>query len=314
MLIWNPNPQLENIRIVPVVEHHWTDRNGNVWSGLLVLPPNLDPNRRYPLVIQLYGYQADKFFADGPFTTGFAGRALSGKGIVVLQVAWQLPHFRTPNDGPYQSDGFESAIDYLSRKGLIDPGRVGVVGFSFSSYHLLYAITHRPSLFAAASFTDGNTLSYWTFLMNVEPQGSVNAFQGLLEETNGAAPFGQGLSKWLQNAPGFNLDKVKTPLLISAFERGELISEWEIYAGLRTLNKPVDMVWLRKENWPHILVQPVHRYMSQQLAMDWFNFWLKGEEDPDPAKAEQYARWRELRKLQQENAQQPQQANPPSVH
>lgn len=35
--------------------------------------------------------------------------------------------------------------------------------------------------------------------------------------------------------------------------------------------------------------------------MDWFDFWLKGEEDPDPAKAEQYTRWRELRRLQQAN-------------
>jgi len=29
--------------------------------------------------------------------------------------------------------------------------------------------------------------------------------------------------------------------------------------------------------------------------LDWFRFWLKGEEDPDPAKAEQYQRWNRLR-------------------
>jgi hypothetical protein len=29
--------------------------------------------------------------------------------------------------------------------------------------------------------------------------------------------------------------------------------------------------------------------------------WLKGEEDPDPEKAGQYARWHELRRLQQED-------------
>jgi hypothetical protein len=34
--------------------------------------------------------------------------------------------------------------------------------------------------------------------------------------------------------------------------------------------------------------------------VDWYSFWLKGEEDPEPAKVEQYKRWRELRKLQQE--------------
>jgi hypothetical protein len=38
---------------------------------------------------------------------------------------------------------------------------------------------------------------------------------------------------------------------------------------------------------------------SQQGNVDWFCFWLKGEEDPGPAKAEQYERWRELRKMQQ---------------
>jgi hypothetical protein len=36
--------------------------------------------------------------------------------------------------------------------------------------------------------------------------------------------------------------------------------------------------------------------------VDWFRFWLKGEEDPDPAKVEQYARWRELRNLQEHNS------------
>jgi hypothetical protein len=40
-----------------------------------------------------------------------------------------------------------------------------------------------------------------------------------------------------------------------------------------------------------------HGFAARNL--DWFRFWLKGEEDPDPAKAEQYARWRELRKLQE---------------
>ena len=47
--------------------------------------------------------------------------------------------------------------------------------------------------------------------------------------------------------------------------------------------------------------KPWERMISQQGNMDRFCFWLKGEEDPDPAKAEQYARWRELRTLQEEN-------------
>jgi len=37
--------------------------------------------------------------------------------------------------------------------------------------------------------------------------------------------------------------------------------------------------------------------------VDWFRFWLQGYEDPHPAKADQYARCRELRKLQEVNEQ-----------
>lgn len=40
---------------------------------------------------------------------------------------------------------------------------------------------------------------------------------------------------------------------------------------------------------------------SQGLSVDWFRFWLQGYEDPDPARAEQYKRWDELKKLQAEN-------------
>ena len=45
----------------------------------------------------------------------------------------------------------------------------------------------------------------------------------------------------------------------------------------------------------------IKRRAIQERYVDWFRFWLKGEEDPDPAKAEQYKRWRELRKMQVEN-------------
>jgi len=31
--------------------------------------------------------------------------------------------------------------------------------------------------------------------------------------------------------------------------------------------------------------------------VDWYCFWLKGEEDHDPGKAEQYRRWRAMRVL-----------------
>jgi hypothetical protein len=110
---------------------------------------------------------------------------------------------------------------------------------------------------------------------------------------NGGMPFGEGLQAWLKAAPGFNLDKVKAPLLIQTTDRHNLLPEWEWYAGLRRLHKPVEMVSLIEGC--HNLFQPQHRLISQGMAVDWFRFWLTSHEDPDPGKREQYLRWRAMR-------------------
>src|SRR5713226_9114210 len=74
---------------------------------------------------------------------------------------------------------------------------------------------------------------------------------------------------------------------------------WEFFVGLKRLGKPIELVWLPDSL--HEPVKPLERMTAQQGNVDWFCFWLQGYEDPDPAKAERYARWRDLRKLQQEN-------------
>jgi hypothetical protein len=55
-------------------------------------------------------------------------------------------------------------------------------------------------------------------------------------------------------------------------------------------------------NAPHIKVQPAQLRTCMQRNLDWFRFWLQSYEDPDPAKAEQYERWRKLRELNQQRA------------
>ena len=104
----------------------------------------------------------------------------------------------------------------------------------------------------------------------------------------GAMPFGEGLQQWLKRSPGFNLDKVTAPLLVVGEGPTSLLLMWEPYAGLRYLQKPVDLMMLLTDE--HVLTNPAVRLASQGRTVDWFRFWLKDEEDPDPSKAEQYAR------------------------
>jgi hypothetical protein len=68
---------------------------------------------------------------------------------------------------------------------------------------------------------------------------------------------------------------------------------------MRGWKKPVEM-WVYPDEY-HQKIQPKHRYSVYLRNVDWFRFWLKGEEDPDPAKKEQYERWRKLRELQRDD-------------
>lgn len=116
----------------------------------------------------------------------------------------------------------------------------------------------------------------------------------------GAPPFGEGLQQWLKLSPGFNLDKITTPLLVVGEGPVSLVGMWQPYAGLHYLHKPVDLLMLNTDE--HVLTNPAERMASEGGSVDWFRFWLKDEEDPDPAKIEEYARWRKLRELQEKRA------------
>jgi hypothetical protein len=112
----------------------------------------------------------------------------------------------------------------------------------------------------------------------------------------GGPPFGNNFERWREQAPDFNLDRVTAPLRLEAIGVQSVLEEWEPYAGLLLLHKPVELSVI--PDGEHLLVKPWERLASAQTNADWFRFWLKGEEDPDPAKRAQYERWRVLRRLQ----------------
>jgi acetyl esterase/lipase len=63
--------------------------------------------------------------------------------------------------------------------------------------------------------------------------------------------------------------------------------------ALRQAGNPSELVYYPNET--HLFHQPRHQLTAMQENIDWFDFWLLGKEDPDPAKAAQYQRWRAMR-------------------
>jgi dipeptidyl aminopeptidase/acylaminoacyl peptidase len=300
-LLFDLNPQLSTLKLARVEYVRWKAADGHDVDGGLYIPPDYVAGRKYPLVLQTHGFTSQRFWMDGPWTTAFAAQALAGKGFVVLQVPdWpdldQYPKIvATQAEGPYQMSSIEGAIDYLDARGLIDRDRVGIIGFSRSGFYVKYTLTHSKYSFAAAANTDSTDVGYFNYL------ALSNAWPSVLAEDErmiGSSPFGAGLAAWVEKSPGFNLHKVQTPLRIEAPGHRSLMFEWEWFAGLTRLGKPVELIY--QPDASHILEKPWERLVSQQGNVDWFCFWLKGEEDPDPAKAEQYAYWRMLRRLHEQ--------------
>ena len=293
-MLWNPNPQLDDITLGQASVYRWKDSTGLDWKGGLYLPVPLEQGRRYPLVLQTHGFSEIYFTPSGIYPTTFAARTLAASGMVVLQVGECLPAPAKDSEGACHVRGYESAVKKLVGDGFVDPERIGIIGFSRSCYHVMETLTASPVPIKAASITDGVMGDYFQYLTFAGSNGDAVANEH--DAMIGARPFGVGLQQWFKRSPLFNIDRVSAPLLVVGAGPQSVLAMWGPYAALRLLHKPVELVMLNTDE--HVLTNPSVRLASQGGSVDWFRFWLQDYEDPDPAKAEQYVRWRELRKLQ----------------
>jgi len=291
-LLWDPNPQLVNIVLADAAEYEWTDAFGIHWSGALIKPVGYVPGRRYPLVVQTHGFQDNtfRFVTEGPFSTAMAARPLASAGIMVLQIP-DHPSMGTVSlqELRHHVEGIVSGVQHLIADGLVDPSRVGIVGFSRTCWYVEQALISHPNLFVAGILADGIDQSYMQELLfhSNEPSEERKIYN--------ARPTGSGLKTWLQLAPDFNLEKVRAAIRLEAIGPRSLLMEWEIYSSLLEQSKAVDLFYI--PNGQHILQKPLERLASQQGTVDWFRFWLERYERPNPEDPDQYKRWEHLREL-----------------
>ena len=290
------NPQFKELNFGRVQSIIFNATDGHKVNAGLYLPPNYVQGQKYPLVIQTHAWNPKKFWIDGYSPSAFAAQPLAAKGFVVLQVEEDLSKLSTLGEAPGEASAYEGGIDYLASLGIIDRNRVGVIAHSQTGLGVQYALTHSKYHFGAATLADPSDGGYFFYLSLIP---ALSTRYPMVEGINGGPPFDEGLTNWLKNSPGFNLAKVNTPVREEAYHPYSLFFTWEWFAGLSRLGKPVELIYRPDAN--HNLVRPRDRLTSLQGNVDWFCFWLKDEEDPDPAKVAQYKRWHELRKLQEKS-------------
>ncbi|WP_158792087.1 S9 family peptidase [Granulicella sp. L60] len=311
------NPQLHRAQFASAEAVHWVTTGGLSVNGLLFLPPNYKQGLRYPLVIQTKGDGAGWFVCDSGSNhdPSFAPQPLATAGIMYLvrTVAddWKFQDdLDNRNVGNYpggigeavqQMDIWDSAVNMLDKRGMIDPSKVGIIGFSRTGWQVEFDLVHARVLYAAATVADNIQYSlsdYW-----LAPWFATD-----IEHMYGGSPEGGALENWLKYSPSFNYAKIRTPLLIEVMGYGfheelpykspekvpgNLIHYYELRESLFRLSKPFELYYYPDEQ--HQPDHPKARIASLQRNVDWYRFWLQGYEDDDQRKNDQYRRWRALK-------------------
>lgn len=301
-LAWDPNPGLMQRYRMGHVE--WLDQvvNGMRWRGRLYYPTDYVPGQRYPLVIQTHSMAGRQEFslygrgggspALGPGVSAYLAQPLANRGFFVLHGRADA-HIEDASPHALQAriTATEHVVEHLVREGRVDRNRVGVMGFSASGWNVSYALSHSSFPYAAALTDDNKDGSY--------SQAMLSGWNvGAGEEMIGAPPFAAGLGDWWAQSPAFNVETIRTPLLLTASSPGTQIGKWELFSRLRYLHKPVELYVVPDiAHGSHALQNPTQLLSLQQRALDWWCFWLKDEVDTDPRKSEQYERWQVLREL-----------------
>jgi dipeptidyl aminopeptidase/acylaminoacyl peptidase len=269
--ITNLNPALRERHYGATEEIHWASKYDDDASGLLVKPTEYRPGTLYPLVLLLddgtLGQEGEPFLIDAALQlSGYAIQALADNGFVVLYAREPKSLRRvigTHDEGEHMREHVESAVAVLVRRGLIDPARVGLSGWSRAAYYTNYTLIHSSMPFAAAAQIDGGGLEY----------------------TEGTRPFSD-----------LELTRIRTPILFEAHGLFSLILSTAMADRLDALRKPTEILYFAGAS--HQTTQPRQRLRSLTVNVDWWRFWLKDETDPSAEKKRQYDQWRALRPMQ----------------
>jgi dipeptidyl aminopeptidase/acylaminoacyl peptidase len=307
------NPQFTEVLFAPSKRFQWKTASGVPMDGSLLVPSDYDASKRYPLVIQTKPEQS-AFVCDAGSShmPSFAPQPMASQGLLYLSMealdrSAQYPSGYPGNIGEavFYADVWDSAVRELDRKGVIDPSKVGIIGFSRSGWFTEFALVHGLTHFAAATASDNIQYSLGEYWLSNSSRATVP-----LDAAYGGPPYGATLQNWMKYSISFNVDKIHTPLLMEVMGDGvsdEMIGgsptnlsvRYEIVTALNRLRRPVELYY-----YPHDGHQPEHpraRLASLQRNIDWYRFWLQGYERPSPEDADQYERWRELRRLRDED-------------
>ena len=258
----------------------YTSFDGKKVQAWVQKPPDFDPNKKYPLILNIHGgpHTAYGFIFDHEF------QWMAAKGYVVLYPnprgsTTYGQEFGNVIQYNYPGDDYKDlmvGVDEVLKRGYIDANKLGVTGGSGGGLLTNWTIGHTTRFAAAVSQRDIASWSDWWY------SADFTLFQATWFK---AAPF-EDPEDYKARSPLTYINNVKTPLMLILGEAdyrtppgagGE-----EMFRALKY--KKIPTVMVRFPNESHELSrsgQPWHRIERLQHIVGWFDHWLLGVSKPD---------------------------------
>jgi dipeptidyl aminopeptidase/acylaminoacyl peptidase len=263
------NPQSDQWKLPQLSVVSWKGANGDLVEGILELPPDCKPGAKVPLVVEIHG---------GPTTASYYklqywiyGRTLlPARGYAVL-----CPNYRgsTGYGDKFLTDllGKENdvdvedilrGVDALVERGIADPQRLAVSGWSNGGY-LTNCLITKTNRFKAAISGAGIVDAIMEWGANDEPAYAMVFKRGL--------PW-NAADNYHRASPTYHLDKVRTPTLIHVGGNDERCPPGHsrmLYRALKEYGHvPTELIVYPGES--HGLM----KYRNRRAKMEWDLAWL----------------------------------------
>jgi dipeptidyl aminopeptidase/acylaminoacyl peptidase len=272
-----PEPEATPELAVGKVET-WTFKNkrGVVIDGFVVYPPDFDPARKYPLIVNYYG-------GTTPIERSFGGRyphalyAAHGYVVYVPEPSGAIGYgqeFSAYHVNDWGEIAGEEIIDgvtaFLAVHPFVDPKRVGCIGASYGGF-MTMALTTKTSMFAAAISHAGISsiagywgVGYWGYTYSAV--ASADSFPWNRKDI------------YVDRSPLFNADKITTPLLLLNGAADTNVPPGEstqLFTALKVLGREVEFISFYGED--HRILTYNKRILFNKTILAWFDRWLKGQ-------------------------------------
>lgn len=260
---------LASVKVAPVEEISVSSKDGTRISGFIVTPPDYQAGRRYPTILQIHGGPVSQYanafmpmwqvFASQGFVVVAANpRGSSGRGEDFAKAIWA-------EWGARDSEDVLAVVDYAVSKGIADPERLGVGGWSYGGILTDYVISKDTRFKAATSGASiGNTLAGYGTDMYVREY-----------EAELGTPW-KNLDVYLRNSyPLLHADRIRTPTLFLCGEKDfnvPLLNSEQMYQALRSTG--VDTQLIIYPGQFHGLRKPSYLRDRMERYLGWFAKYL----------------------------------------